>query len=527
MKVAARLLGFLLFVTVAGAHADSLTFTVSNTNNAGAGSLRQAILDANGASASCEKQTIAFNIPGAGVHTIQPTSPLPDIQIYTLIDGYTQPGSALNSANEGDNAVILIELDGSNAGASNGFRIGGIKSGVPCTGNQTTIAGLAINHFSLAGIEASGPACTPPNCFAVGALRIYGTFIGTDPTGKIARGNGTGIHFGFNSSNNIVGDELLVDGGCNSTPCVQLRNIISGNASDGVLLDSTNIAYPSQAHHFRGNYIGVDATGTQPLPNGRYGFFADAGSTAVALHNSIVGAHSTDGVRIVGGQGSSVLYNAIGVGIGGVALPNAGDGIHIMGDATGIGVGNTYPAISGAGFASVAHNGGAGLYIEGNNSVVDVVGGAFGSNGGLGIDLAPRGVNPNNAANPGVGPNRALNAPVLLTAKRDNSKSPPTTVTGEVDTTPNVTAYVYLYLSKTCDPSGFGEGEGESTFASVNTDGAGHGTFTLASYAPSGTAVTTFNRQFVDVNGVPELTVSEFSNCIIVGDDVFADGFGG
>ena len=38
-------------------------------------------------------------------------------------------------------------IDGSNAGASNGFRIGGIKSGVSCTGNQTTIAGLAINHY--------------------------------------------------------------------------------------------------------------------------------------------------------------------------------------------------------------------------------------------------------------------------------------------------------------------------------------------------------------------------------------------
>ncbi len=43
------------------------TFTVTNTNDSGAGSLRQAILDAN---ANPGDDTIAFNIPGSGVQTI-------------------------------------------------------------------------------------------------------------------------------------------------------------------------------------------------------------------------------------------------------------------------------------------------------------------------------------------------------------------------------------------------------------------------------------------------------------------------
>ena len=45
------------------------TFTVTNTDDTGPGSLRQAILDANAAPGL---DTIAFNIPGAGVHTISP-----------------------------------------------------------------------------------------------------------------------------------------------------------------------------------------------------------------------------------------------------------------------------------------------------------------------------------------------------------------------------------------------------------------------------------------------------------------------
>src|SRR5262249_45122670 len=48
-------------------------FTVTNTNDTGTGSLRQAILDAN----SMGGGTIQFNISGSGVHTISPLTVLP------------------------------------------------------------------------------------------------------------------------------------------------------------------------------------------------------------------------------------------------------------------------------------------------------------------------------------------------------------------------------------------------------------------------------------------------------------------
>jgi hypothetical protein len=73
-------------------------FTVTNTNDVGPGSLRQAIFDSNvNPAPPGTRNLITFNIPGPGVQTIMPASPLPDIVEPVLIDGYTQPGSSPNT----------------------------------------------------------------------------------------------------------------------------------------------------------------------------------------------------------------------------------------------------------------------------------------------------------------------------------------------------------------------------------------------------------------------------------------------
>src|SRR5687768_11247857 len=108
------------------------TFSVINTLDAGAGSLRQAILNAN---AHPGADLIDFNIPGSGVHTIQPLSALPTITSPVTIDGYSQPGSSGNTSQSGDNAVINVELDGSVSPTS--------TSGFVVTSGSSTIRGLA------------------------------------------------------------------------------------------------------------------------------------------------------------------------------------------------------------------------------------------------------------------------------------------------------------------------------------------------------------------------------------------------
>src|SRR5438094_308822 len=89
------------------------TYTVTTAADSGAGSLRQAILDANG---NAGADTIAFNITGSGVQTITPATSLPVITDAVTINGYSQPGASANTngPNQGTNAVILIEIDGTN-----------------------------------------------------------------------------------------------------------------------------------------------------------------------------------------------------------------------------------------------------------------------------------------------------------------------------------------------------------------------------------------------------------------------------
>jgi hypothetical protein len=95
--------------------AVSATFTVTNVLDSGPGTLRQAITDAN---TSPGHDTIAFNIEGDGPHTIYPGLGLPPITDPATIDGYTQPGSSVNTDTNGLNTVLMIELDGSFTGAA-------------------------------------------------------------------------------------------------------------------------------------------------------------------------------------------------------------------------------------------------------------------------------------------------------------------------------------------------------------------------------------------------------------------------
>lgn len=88
-RILAAILGGCLAVT---GHAT--TYTVINTNDSGAGSLRQSIEDAN---ANSGPDTIEFGISGAGPHTIAPLTGLPTITDPVVIDGYTQSGASPNT----------------------------------------------------------------------------------------------------------------------------------------------------------------------------------------------------------------------------------------------------------------------------------------------------------------------------------------------------------------------------------------------------------------------------------------------
>ena len=162
-------------------------FTVTNTSDSGTGSLRQAILDAN---ANPGLDTIDFNIPGTGPHTIQPLSALPRITDPAVIDGYTQPGATPNTnpIGTGLNTVLMIELDGSRAGST--------TISLSVRASNSTVRGLVINRFGSHGIWLQGGQ----------GNAIEGNFIGTDPDGITALANGhSGVAVAFGAQFNRIG----------------------------------------------------------------------------------------------------------------------------------------------------------------------------------------------------------------------------------------------------------------------------------------------------------------------------------
>jgi hypothetical protein len=296
------------------------TFVVTQTGDSGPGSLRQAIMDANGRAGL---DTIAFSIPGAGVHTITPVTPLPSITDAVVIDGYTQPGTSTNTLATGDNGVLLIELSGASAGASNGITI----SAANCV-----VRGLVINRFTVSfSVGGRGIFIT------ANSATIEGCFIGIDATGTSALGN-TNDGIVIQSANNTIGGTTVAS-----------RNIISSNSGTGIRLSGGT----ATGNVIEGNYIGTNRSGTAALGNGIDGGVSlegassnTVGGTSAAGRNVISG-NNGNGVRLTADQsgstsasGNTVLGNYIGTNAAGTgAIPNSGRGIR-LGDNTSAGAPN-------------------------------------------------------------------------------------------------------------------------------------------------------------------------------------------
>ena len=261
------------------------TYTVVNTLDSGAGSLRQAILDSN-ASVGV-RDTIEFNIDSGGVQKIRPTSALPTITDAVTINAYSQPGAAPNSAVVNDNAVLLIHLDGALAGFADGLTI---------TAGNTIVRGLVISRFVNNGFYNGNGIVLQIN----GGNVIEGCFIGTDATGLADQGNGyDGIRIA-DSGNNTIGG---------LTPAA--RNVISGNGASGVNLSDSTYPNPHTVGNVvAGNFIGVTANGTAALGNSGRGVNINnadgtVGDASAAARNIL----SANAVRINSGSDSKIRGN--------------------------------------------------------------------------------------------------------------------------------------------------------------------------------------------------------------------------
>src|SRR6516225_828505 len=253
-----------------------LLTTVTNENDSGPGSLRDAINQVN----SGMTNIIDYS---ASVQLIQPLSPYPEIVNQVTINGGASP---------------QVDIDGSLSGGADGLIL---------SGGNSTVKGMIINGFSLGrGIVLTGN----------GGNTIVGNLIGTTADGLGPFGNGIGIAV-LSGNNNIIGNSGN-----------QNRNIISGNFFNGLTLNSDHNTVAN-------DFIGTDVTGTRSIPN-QLGISIFGGSNntiggTAAGARDLISGNQGNAVDITSfSTGNVVEGNYIGTAVNGIdALGNNGSGVSI------------------------------------------------------------------------------------------------------------------------------------------------------------------------------------------------------
>ncbi len=475
------------------------TITVTTTADSGAGSLRQAILDSNASVGVLD--TIAFAIPGAGVHTIAVTTDPPFVTDPAVIDATTQPGYA---------GAPLIEILGSNGGY-----------GIRVDAGGSTVRGLVIRGFT-----------TNVSFFTNGGNLIERCYIGTDPTGTVGGSFGTGIYIQNSADNTIggpgAGDGNLISGlngygiqlvsapgttiqgnliGSDVTGTVNLGNgsgisvvnssdvAVGGNvAGMGNLIggqDGNGIYATGSANLLiAGNLIGTDVTGTHAIPNvfgidvGNLSGPITIGGPAAAARNIISG--NNIGINFSNVEGATIQNNYFGTDLSGtLPIPNieaitlntlATTDILIGG--TGPGEGNLIAFNVGAGYTGAIWNFGLGVTIRGNS---------IHSNFGLGIDHDNIGVNPNDPGDGDAGANDGQNFPIVSSVEAlQGPRGAGTRVIGILRSTASTEYTLDFYGSTGCTPrpQDFLEGQTYLGEAQVTTDGTGFAAFDVTLATP-------------------------------------------
>ncbi|HEX9928611.1 MAG TPA: CSLREA domain-containing protein [Pyrinomonadaceae bacterium] len=189
--------------------APAATFTVNTTSDGTSDcmtagqpcTLRQAIQLAN---SSPGADTIAFSIFGCGPHKIQPLSELPPITQAVTIFGGSQPCSSPSSPRIEINGEQLGMADGLKIRAGNCFISGLVITGFRAGIDEDTGSVIGGNGITL---ETTVGSARSSNNF------VANNFIGVAPDGNTDRGNdGMGIHIYDSDSNNIQGNTLSGNG---------------------------------------------------------------------------------------------------------------------------------------------------------------------------------------------------------------------------------------------------------------------------------------------------------------------------
>lgn len=296
--------------------AHAITYTVTNTNDAGAGSLREAITSAN---VSAGDDVIDFDGTFSGTINLGSNLPVitenlniqgetaqddfagPDIIISALGRDYCMKvGTGAELANiaftmtgirceAGTNGLVLtstaedIQIGGSNANQRNEFK-DATNSAISIDGaSNVFIENNSIYSNDFHGIDVQNTT----------GITLFTNWIGLDNTGLLDDGNaGHGIYIRSGNSNVNIGKSTAGS-----------ENIISGNAGDGIVVEDEDVIVQN-------NWIGLDSTGTDTIANDGSGLSIKENGAYVT--GNVIAGNGEAGIKIESSN-NLVIENYIGL----------------------------------------------------------------------------------------------------------------------------------------------------------------------------------------------------------------------
>ena len=472
--------------------------SVTNVNNSGNGSLRDAITQAN---ATPGLNGIVFNIPGSGCpKVIQLSTELPQITESLVIDGSSQPGSIANGADIGYDGVRCIAIR-----PTSGLLAWGLRMPSSVASTQSLIVdSLAFGGFTYAMYLQGGSQ-----------HRVSGSQFGGQVGSVSLPANQGGVL--------IASPDVQIGG-----PGPDERNVFDDSIGSGLIPSAAVLILNASDAEVINNYIGTSVVGGTGMGN-TYGVYATGNGGNIS--DNLISYNVSAAIRLtVDASGYDVERNRIGLPsicfIAPCAFAGNGVGIFVEGSDNTLSDNLTTNSlasgvrITGDGNAVLRHraynNGGDGASIP----PIDIAGFGYSANDNDGAATLPTG-------------NRGINYPQLLRSERDGVTLI-TRIFGRLEST-NGDYLITMYVSnrqltgQRC--------EGRTVFAqkSVTISNAlpgqnGSINFDLGwqnADPPEQwiTATATRKQQDLISNATRLSDTSEYGNCLVL--PLFADGFDG
>ena len=302
------------------AQALGQVYVVTNTNDSGTGSLRQAIIDANanGTLLNGEPHNIQFDIPGTGVHTITLETALPTISRPMIIDGTTQSGSSCGN------------LVPSAPGQSNTPHNLNIELIAPPQ-NRTDTMSITATNTTIRGLVFGGKSNTGSALSILSSgsnIIIECNYIGVKSDGATpATSDGVSGSSGVVIGNNLSGE----------ISNITIRNNLIANYSGDI--GYAGASGTKENININGNAIGVSADLNETIENSNYGAkgIILSGTKNLTIENNVVGGVGqsyvnthNDAIWLDDQTGTTKIKgNYIGISPTGASIPNSG-GIGVL-----------------------------------------------------------------------------------------------------------------------------------------------------------------------------------------------------